>query len=435
MGATLSEPITTFDTTKGKSQNLSWAMASMQGWRIDMEDDHIILPNFTEDLALFAIFDGHGGPEVAKVAAKLYPNFLKSNEFFKKKDYNRALISSFEKFDLFMMSEAGRKVFMTDNLKVNGELCAGSTAIVALIEKNFKKSGKSGETEIGVTAYKDADLRNKNWNQHCDKISEKVFDTKIKNDNKGKKWKIWIANAGDCRGLLVESENRVFALNEEHKPMDSRERSRIEKAGGLIIKMRIDENLNLSRALGDFHYKSNYSIPFDEQLIISKPDIYEIVVDTEKSSYLFMGCDGVFEVLSDLEIARQVFKEKKKVIQETEDGPSLVDEIKEVIQNEKKQEDDNDDNNEILENEEGESRSGESLESSAVKDSNNSVKDVINENKSETKVEISDNEDEELNEMLENIKKVLNRTLAKPGQVTYGMGFDNMSAICVKLSI
>lgn len=394
-----------------------------------MEDDHIILPNFSEDLALFAIFDGHGGPEVAKVAAKLFPNFLKSNEFFKKKDYTRALMSSFEKFDLFMMSEAGRKVFMADGLKANGELCAGSTAIVALIEKKFEKSGKSGETQIGVKAFKDLNVREKNWGKYREKKCETIFDTKISEDNAGKKWKIWIANAGDCRGLLVESENRVFALNEEHKPMDKRERKRIEKAGGLIVKMRIDENLNLSRALGDFHYKSNFNLPFDEQLIISKPDIYEVVVDTKNPSYLFLGCDGVFEVLSDLEIARQVLSENKRD-SEPIDGPTLIDEIQQVIQKEEHQQDNP--NLDNLLNQEGESASGESLESSAVKETNNSL-NMLNETKSNSQHGIS--QDRDLDQMLQNIKQVLNRTLAKPGQVTYGMGFDNMSAICLKLSV
>ena len=154
-----SEPISTCDVSKGRSKNLAWAMASMQGWRIDMEDDHIIMPDFTEDLALFAVFDGHGGPEVARVAGKLYPSFLKSNEFFKKKDYNRALISSFEKFDLFMMSEEGKKVFQSNTgLKNRGELCAGSTAIVALIEKNWKKTDEWNDICLLYTSPSPRDL-------------------------------------------------------------------------------------------------------------------------------------------------------------------------------------------------------------------------------------------------------------------------------------
>lgn len=35
----------------------------MQGWRVEMEDDHIVEINEKE--ALFAVFDGHGGKNVA----------------------------------------------------------------------------------------------------------------------------------------------------------------------------------------------------------------------------------------------------------------------------------------------------------------------------------------------------------------------------------
>jgi len=39
----------------------------MQGWRINMEDSHIANDRFSEedDRALFGVFDGHGGREVA----------------------------------------------------------------------------------------------------------------------------------------------------------------------------------------------------------------------------------------------------------------------------------------------------------------------------------------------------------------------------------
>jgi serine/threonine protein phosphatase PrpC len=33
----------------------------MQGWRKNMEDAHLCLPNIGDDVALFGVFDGHGG--------------------------------------------------------------------------------------------------------------------------------------------------------------------------------------------------------------------------------------------------------------------------------------------------------------------------------------------------------------------------------------
>ncbi len=47
---------------------LTSTLVQMQGWRISMEDAHINEPNFDSKSSLFAIFDGHGGSEVALFA-------------------------------------------------------------------------------------------------------------------------------------------------------------------------------------------------------------------------------------------------------------------------------------------------------------------------------------------------------------------------------
>ena len=46
----------------------------MQGWRLNMEDAHIANATFngSEDKALFGVFDGHGGREVAVFCNKHY---------------------------------------------------------------------------------------------------------------------------------------------------------------------------------------------------------------------------------------------------------------------------------------------------------------------------------------------------------------------------
>ncbi len=40
-------------------------------------------------------------------------------------------------------------------------------------------------------------------------------------------------------------------MNREHKPTDPEEYQRIYSAGSIILNGRINENLNLTRALGD----------------------------------------------------------------------------------------------------------------------------------------------------------------------------------------
>lgn len=46
-------------------------------------------------------------------------------------------------------------------------------------------------------------------------------------------------------------------MNREHKPQDPEENDRIYKSGGVVLKGRINENLNLTRALGDLMLKKN----------------------------------------------------------------------------------------------------------------------------------------------------------------------------------
>ena len=49
----------------------------------------------------------------------------------------------------------------------------------------------------------------------------------------------------------------VIELSYDHKPGLLEEKRRISKAGGRITDGRVNGNLNLSRAIGDFEFKRN----------------------------------------------------------------------------------------------------------------------------------------------------------------------------------
>jgi protein phosphatase 1G len=53
---------------KNEGVQFNYAVGSMQGWRDEMEDAHITKPELTKNQSLFAVFDGHGGSEVAEYA-------------------------------------------------------------------------------------------------------------------------------------------------------------------------------------------------------------------------------------------------------------------------------------------------------------------------------------------------------------------------------
>lgn len=70
MGASLvylTEPNKEIEYETGNNDYLNFAVGNMQGWRLNMEDAHIANPKFLTDpdKAVFGVFDGHGGREVA----------------------------------------------------------------------------------------------------------------------------------------------------------------------------------------------------------------------------------------------------------------------------------------------------------------------------------------------------------------------------------
>ena len=54
----------------------------MQGWRKSNEDAHITAVDFIPDHSLFAVFDGHGGSEVAKFCGNHFVDELKADASF-----------------------------------------------------------------------------------------------------------------------------------------------------------------------------------------------------------------------------------------------------------------------------------------------------------------------------------------------------------------
>lgn len=68
---------------------------------------------------------------------------------------------------------------------------------------------------------------------------------------------LYLANAGDSRAIAYSLTGRTIGLSEDHKPENKEERDRIEGAEGFVEDNRVNGNLALSRAFGDFTYKCN----------------------------------------------------------------------------------------------------------------------------------------------------------------------------------
>eukprot|EP01031_Cornospumella_fuschlensis_P030852 gene30852-37283_t len=103
MGIYLSTPSTEISLEDGQSETVAYCVAEMQGWRKNMEDAHVAITSLpcraAANVAVFGVFDGHGGKEVAKFCNLKYPEVLLGLESFQSGDFEKALFESFKRID------------------------------------------------------------------------------------------------------------------------------------------------------------------------------------------------------------------------------------------------------------------------------------------------------------------------------------------------
>uniref|UniRef100_A0A674M8T3 Protein phosphatase 1G n=1 Tax=Takifugu rubripes TaxID=31033 RepID=A0A674M8T3_TAKRU len=105
MGAYLSQPNITKSSSDGGNSNLSYGISAMQGWRVSMEDAHNCILDFDEDTAMFAVYDGHGGEEVALYCSKYLPDIIKEQKTYKDRKLQKALEDAFLAIDSRITTE------------------------------------------------------------------------------------------------------------------------------------------------------------------------------------------------------------------------------------------------------------------------------------------------------------------------------------------
>lgn len=193
-------------------------------------EDAILYDRLDKEVYVFGVFDGHGGAEVAQFCGNHIAVMIKENPFYEAKQYGKALVDVFMKLDEMLDSEQGEKQLRQITIEngmqpfSEGKVAdsVGCTANVALIVGN----------------------------------------------------RLIVANAGDSRSAMSRN-GKVIQLSKDHKPEDPDEEKRIIRAGAKVEKGRINNHLNLSRCLGDLHYKRNPDLPKRQQAVSAQPDIKE----------------------------------------------------------------------------------------------------------------------------------------------------------------
>jgi len=270
MGTLLEKPVTDKQVEHGSTPEFKWVMASMQGWRAEMEDAHICRPMVygpgKQKYHFFGVFDGHGGKLCAKESAKhLLPRILRNHHSdggedasLEAKKISKAMQKTFPEFDRDHLQNLSAVATHTD--------CSGTTAITAFVLPGH----------------------------------------------------IVVANCGDSRCVLGKSGGtsnnsavKAIPMSFDHKPKNPQERRRIEEAGGHVSSDRVDGDLAVSRALGDFSYKDpkrNAS----KQKVSPCPDIKIQPRSPDHDKFLILACDGIWDVMTNQEVVTFVASEQEK---------------------------------------------------------------------------------------------------------------------------
>jgi hypothetical protein len=72
-------------------------------------------------------------------------------------------------------------------------------------------------------------------------------------------------------------------------PLD--EKNRITAAGGFVDFGRVNGNLALSRAIGDFEFKKSAELSPENQIVTAYPDVEQHDL-TDEDEFLVIACDG-----------------------------------------------------------------------------------------------------------------------------------------------
>jgi serine/threonine protein phosphatase PrpC len=102
---------------------------------------------------------------------------------------------------------------------------------------------------------------------------------------------VHVYNVGDSRCLVISNNDIVFEST-DHTPELESEKKRIDDAGGYVAYKRVNGTLALSRALGDFDFKTNKEKPATEQCVVPTPDCTS--VNLSPNDLILVFSDGVY---------------------------------------------------------------------------------------------------------------------------------------------
>mmetsp|Transcript_67593 Transcript_67593/g.148224 ORF Transcript_67593/g.148224 Transcript_67593/m.148224 type:complete len:383 (+) Transcript_67593:40-1188(+) len=313
MGNYLAEPKKDKETATGSGPGVRWGSTGMQGWRVSMEDAHVTLPDlgsYLSGIGMYAVFDGHGGREVAAFCEKHMPRELLTLAQ-QSQDLFAALRTVFPRIDdMLRQHEYHEELLSYRNQDSEGP---GAPQVPVEDLQNSIKDDMAVARSRGALTKEDAEgilmkmmmLQRVNATQSTDLANAVGCAAVVVLVTPNK---IICANAGDSRAVLCR-RGRPIALSIDHKPNLETETRRIEAAGGTVQTVkrgnfttyRVNGNLSLSRAIGDLQYKCHRQLPPEKQMVTSVPEIVQHPRHAD-DEFVVIACDGIWDVKSSSEV-------------------------------------------------------------------------------------------------------------------------------------
>ena len=314
---------------------LAYGTADMPGFRVRMEDALCtqMWKKDRQSYCILGVLDGHGDRGmVSQFSADHFVPILQSNIL-----QTNGEISESEWKEIFKRSFLA----LDDKIKEKS-LIGGSTAVLALITIDSIIVANVGDSRCILVQ-----SGGNNSNGDIDNLAESLGAMSVASPA--------VADEGyppaiDQDQLLQATPTVdgpiVLALSEDQKPNLDIERARIENAGMNVISVKFEENgeeitiykverskeeqLAVSRALGDFEYKGNMELGPEEQAVVAVPEIRFHNRNHGIDSYLVLACDGVWDVMSNEDVAKFVQREVELKANVTE---SVLTEVADALLN------------------------------------------------------------------------------------------------------
>ena len=242
-------------------------------------------------ISFFGIFDGHGGEGCADFLKDNFLNYLSENKNFPF-DIKLSLTETFEKIE-----EAFFKQKCSDTLEKSDR--SGSCALVTIIFDNKIYIANIGDSRAIMSV--NGGIKVKSLTNDHKPNNPKEYERAIKNGSK-----VYAddndESHGDISKLIFIKDKSEF---EKYKKKGNSKEE--------IIFREYPSDLAVMRTIGDIKAKKKEygGIPGS---IINKPDIF-IYDISSNNDFIVMGCDGIFDDLSNQEVsdaAWHIFKNESK---------------------------------------------------------------------------------------------------------------------------